>query len=237
MKVKAIWEFDVDVEGLDPKQIDIPGMAKDVTRCELAYLLRKHDIVADDFEYVVDVENREENDMNKKVIFVGMQNKRMASSHMKSIIGELLMKGISVWRKNPNTFAFETPNTYVRYVCSGDTSDELVGLRADAVFGSIYDSMTVRMNPEADRWQRLGMCTYEYIYTVEFDALKDEDYCKHDVEITKAAAKKVLKPKTLNPSMLIEVDTGNMDDPDEMLADVFKYVHTITDREVRIRVV
>ncbi len=54
MKVKAIWEFDVDVEGLDPEQIDIPGVAKDVTRCELACLLKKQDIVADDFTYSID---------------------------------------------------------------------------------------------------------------------------------------------------------------------------------------
>ena len=54
MKVKAIWEFDVDVEGLDPEQIDIPGIAKDVTRTELIYLLRKQELIADDFEYIVD---------------------------------------------------------------------------------------------------------------------------------------------------------------------------------------
>lgn len=54
MKVKAIWEFDFDTEGLDPMQTDIPGLAKDTTRYELTYLLRNRDIIADDFKYVVD---------------------------------------------------------------------------------------------------------------------------------------------------------------------------------------
>ena len=54
MKVKAIWEFEFDDVGYDPEMVDIPLLAKDATRCELAYLLKKRDIIADDFEYVVD---------------------------------------------------------------------------------------------------------------------------------------------------------------------------------------
>lgn len=57
MKVKAIWEFEFDESGLDPKQIDIPGVAKDATRCELMYMLRKQELIADDFYYVVEGEH------------------------------------------------------------------------------------------------------------------------------------------------------------------------------------
>jgi hypothetical protein len=172
--------------------------------------------------------------MNKKVVFVGMHTKHMAVSHMKALIGELVMKGVTVWKKNKHDFTFETPNVYVRYVCSGDKSVDLIGMRADAVFGTVYDSMKFHMKPGADQWSNLGLCAFEYIYNVEFDALKGIDYVKNDVEITKEVAENFQKPK---PSMLIEVDTASMDDPDEMLAEVFKYAYTIADREVRIRVV
>lgn len=172
--------------------------------------------------------------MNKKVIFIGMHHKHMASRHMISLIGELVMKGVTVWKKNKHDFTFETPNVYVRYVLSGDKCEDLIGMRADAVFGSIYDSMKFHMRPGADLLSNAGMCAFEYIYNVEFDALKDFDYAKNDIEITKEVAE---KRSTLKPAMLIEVDTASLDDPDETLAEVFKYAHTITDREVRIRVV
>lgn len=62
MKVKAIWEFEFDDSDLDPKQVDITGLAKDSTRCELMYLMRKHDITADDFEYIVEKETTKYNE-------------------------------------------------------------------------------------------------------------------------------------------------------------------------------
>ena len=52
MKVRAVWEFEADVEDLDPKQVDIPGVAKDSARCELMYMLRKRELIADDFEFI-----------------------------------------------------------------------------------------------------------------------------------------------------------------------------------------
>ncbi len=54
MKVKAVWEFEADVEDLDGEFVDKGGLAKDLTRLELAVLLDKHDISADDFKYVVE---------------------------------------------------------------------------------------------------------------------------------------------------------------------------------------
>ena len=54
MIVKAIWEFDFDTEDLDPEFIDIPGLAKEMTRRELDYILERNELCGDDFEYVVE---------------------------------------------------------------------------------------------------------------------------------------------------------------------------------------
>lgn len=51
--VKAVWEFKVDVEGLDEKFVDIKGFAKDLTQGELKSLLQNQEISAEDFEYEV----------------------------------------------------------------------------------------------------------------------------------------------------------------------------------------
>jgi hypothetical protein len=48
-----MWEFDADVEDLDPKQVDIYGLAKDLTKNELAYLIIHSELTVDDFEYSV----------------------------------------------------------------------------------------------------------------------------------------------------------------------------------------
>lgn len=54
MNVKAIWEFDSDVEDLDPKQVDVQGLAKDLAQRELDYLIKHGEIQAEDFDYEVD---------------------------------------------------------------------------------------------------------------------------------------------------------------------------------------
>lgn len=54
MRVKAIWEFDVDVEDIDPKFVDIKGFAEDSARMELKYLLKQGNIETDDFNYEVE---------------------------------------------------------------------------------------------------------------------------------------------------------------------------------------
>ena len=56
MLVKAIWEFEADVEEFDPKCIDIVGLAKDSAKREMRILLEKNELSADDFEYVVEEE-------------------------------------------------------------------------------------------------------------------------------------------------------------------------------------
>lgn len=53
MKVRVTWEFDVDTDDFDPKSVDIPGLAKDLTKKELTYLLERGLLDADDFEYCV----------------------------------------------------------------------------------------------------------------------------------------------------------------------------------------
>lgn len=53
MIVKAIWEFDADVNDFDPEFVNIVGLAKDSAKRDLADLLKNNILCADDFEYVV----------------------------------------------------------------------------------------------------------------------------------------------------------------------------------------
>jgi hypothetical protein len=53
MKVLVMWEFDADVKDYDPKFVDIPGLAKDLTKNELASQIVNGDLTVDDFEYLV----------------------------------------------------------------------------------------------------------------------------------------------------------------------------------------
>lgn len=57
MKVKAVWEFEVDTEDFDSKSIDIKELAKDLTKIELKYLLEHEDISEEDFHYEVESED------------------------------------------------------------------------------------------------------------------------------------------------------------------------------------
>lgn len=56
MKVRAIWEFEADVEDLDPKQIDIPRLAKDLTETELKHAIEHNLLTTDEFEFSVVIE-------------------------------------------------------------------------------------------------------------------------------------------------------------------------------------
>lgn len=53
MIVKATWEFDVDTSELLDEFVDVEGLAKDLTKRELEYLLTKCKISADEFIYEV----------------------------------------------------------------------------------------------------------------------------------------------------------------------------------------
>lgn len=53
VKVQAVWEFEADVEGVDPKFVDVRGLAIDSTQRELATLLEKKEISAEDFDYKI----------------------------------------------------------------------------------------------------------------------------------------------------------------------------------------
>lgn len=53
IKVQAIWEFEADVADYDPKFVDLQGLAVDSTQRELADLLKKKELSAEDFEYKI----------------------------------------------------------------------------------------------------------------------------------------------------------------------------------------
>lgn len=54
MKVRAIWEFEVDTDDFDPKFVNVRGLAEDLTKAEVANLLAKNELAADDFSYEVE---------------------------------------------------------------------------------------------------------------------------------------------------------------------------------------
>lgn len=49
MRVRAIWEFEVDTEDLSEEFVDIKGLAKDLTQREMEYLLQNQEISAEEF--------------------------------------------------------------------------------------------------------------------------------------------------------------------------------------------
>lgn len=109
----------------------------------------------------------DDNKPKKKVVFVGIGHKYLIADHMAETITELSSKGISATRRGVYYAGFDTPHVHVRYVCSGDDENDLQGLRADAVFGSLWDIMVRRMNPGADNWQKLGIGLVSYIWNAE----------------------------------------------------------------------
>ena len=56
MKVKAIWEFEVDTEDFMEEFVNIKGLAKDLTQREMENLLQNQEISAEDFSYEVESE-------------------------------------------------------------------------------------------------------------------------------------------------------------------------------------
>jgi hypothetical protein len=56
MKVKAIWEFEVDTEDFMEEFINIKELAKDLTQREMENLLHNQEISAEDFSYEVESE-------------------------------------------------------------------------------------------------------------------------------------------------------------------------------------
>lgn len=53
MKVRASWEFDVDTEDFDPKHVDVPGLAIDLTKREFDDLVSKKDLSSEDLKFEV----------------------------------------------------------------------------------------------------------------------------------------------------------------------------------------
>lgn len=53
IKVKAVWEFEVDADLWDPEYVDIYGFALELAKEEIKYLLRENELLEDDFKYYV----------------------------------------------------------------------------------------------------------------------------------------------------------------------------------------
>lgn len=64
MKVRAIWEFDVDVDDFDTRSVDIKGLAEDLTKREMESLLKNKELQAEDFSYEAEATNK-----TKKISF------------------------------------------------------------------------------------------------------------------------------------------------------------------------
>lgn len=56
MKVKAIWEFEVDTEDFMEEFVNIKELAKDLTQREMENLLKNQEISAEDFSYEIESE-------------------------------------------------------------------------------------------------------------------------------------------------------------------------------------
>ena len=56
MKVKAIWEFEVDTEDFMEEFVNIKELAKNLTQREMENLLQNQEISAEDFSYEVESE-------------------------------------------------------------------------------------------------------------------------------------------------------------------------------------
>lgn len=53
MTVKAVWEFEADVSDIDKNSVNVPGLAQDLAKRELAFLLNSGELSAEDFDYKV----------------------------------------------------------------------------------------------------------------------------------------------------------------------------------------
>ena len=53
MLVRVVWEFEAEVEEFDDKFVDKEGLAKDLTKREVEWMLQDGQFSADDFEYSV----------------------------------------------------------------------------------------------------------------------------------------------------------------------------------------
>lgn len=53
MKVRAVWEFDADVDDVDRRYVDVPGLAKELAEYELKHVLEHTLLTVDDFEFSV----------------------------------------------------------------------------------------------------------------------------------------------------------------------------------------
>ena len=54
LKVKAILEFEIDIEDFDEKFVDVKGLAKDLMQREIKSQLQNNEISAEDFIYEVE---------------------------------------------------------------------------------------------------------------------------------------------------------------------------------------
>ena len=55
MQVRAtyIFNFDADVDDIDPEYVDIKGLAIDLIKGELSYLLKNQEVNIEDFDFEI----------------------------------------------------------------------------------------------------------------------------------------------------------------------------------------
>ena len=58
MIIKAVWEFDVDIEDFDEEFVNVKEYAKELAQREMKYLLEHNEISEEDFNYF----NKEEDE-------------------------------------------------------------------------------------------------------------------------------------------------------------------------------
>ena len=58
MKVKAIWQFEVDTEDFMEEFVNIKELAKDLTQREMENLLQNQEIASEDFSYELENEKQ-----------------------------------------------------------------------------------------------------------------------------------------------------------------------------------
>ena len=76
MKVRAVFEFDVDVSEFDPRDIDIVGLAVDSTKREIDYMAEHGLMNSGEFEYNVVIDDPSVPEADKELIPDGATNDR-----------------------------------------------------------------------------------------------------------------------------------------------------------------
>ena len=149
MKIKAIWEFEVDTEDFSEEFVDVKGLAKDLTQKEMENLLQKQEISAEDFSYELETEN---NMYRKFLITDGMSNDLllfMTDAPMEKVV-EFMIK-------------------VKKAIDNGDSTTELYeGFKAEWLFKVLLDSEL-----ETDAKEMARCIGWEREFDMSLDYMED----------------------------------------------------------------